>query len=789
MRLLTDTGYKNILDCSIGEQVKYFDINTGEVKFNSLLAIEQLTAKNYPDQLVTIPAVLDKFGQEVTPKSIEVTPIDTKWYTINGQYTFFAMQSVWVNLHVKHASQIEVGDTIYDDNDGDIVVTSVESFTDKDKIWYRLTISGDHSFVADGVTEHNASRYWVGGTGTWDASSTTHWGSASGTADNASVPGTGDDVIFDSASNATAYTMTTSGTLNCANQTMGAPLAGALTWSAGGATLNCYGSVSFAANQVINNSGLSFSMNATSGTKTITTNDIQANLNWKFNGSGGTFQLAGDLGIGAGSFDRTAGTFDPSTYIVAFVGASHTITGDITFYQLRLVPNTAAKTNSITLAGNPTVTNLLTISNGATATNRVLIFSSFVGTARTITAASISIANADFRDITGAGAASWDMSAASGGSGNCGGNTMQALGDAAFTTAADQHWVQANGGSWSTAANWTSRVPLPQDNVFMDCAFGTSKTVTADMPRIGKNVSWTGATWTTALTWSNGVSITMHGNLTLITGLTTSGTNTLTFEGRGSQTITTNGVVLTPTVATNAAVGTYSLADNLVTNRVISVASGTLSAVNGGNNYTITTPQWALSGGTLALGSGTHIWNGTGGFNITGTTIAASTGTIKQTDTSNTAITFTGNGQTFNNLWFDRGTSTGNITIAGSNTFAEFKDTGTAAHSILFAAATAQNISTFTVNGSAGKEITINSTTTGIHTINKTGGGKLTCDYLNIQHSVVRPLNVWYATNSTNNQATATAGSGWIFSAQPAASTIAAKRNRGRFNFTPISNG
>jgi len=77
----------------------------------------------------------------------------------------------------------------------------------------------------------------------------------------------------------------------------------------------------------------------------------------------------------------------------------------------------------------------------------------------------------DFKDITGAGAASWDMSAAAGYTGDCGGNSMKALGAAAFTTATTQHWTNANNGDWSLNTNWTSRVPLPQDSVIMDKAF------------------------------------------------------------------------------------------------------------------------------------------------------------------------------------------------------------------------------------------------------------------------------------------------------------------------------
>jgi hypothetical protein len=80
-----------------------------------------------------------------------------------------------------------------------------------------------------------ATRYWVGGgsTGAWSATGNTNWGTASGTADNASVPTTGDDVIFDGAggtgsANCTAFTTTS---LNSFVQTTG--YTGTFTHTAG----------------------------------------------------------------------------------------------------------------------------------------------------------------------------------------------------------------------------------------------------------------------------------------------------------------------------------------------------------------------------------------------------------------------------------------------------------------------------------------------------------------------------------------------------------------------------
>lgn len=53
-----------------------------------------------------------------------------------------------------------------------------------------------------------ADRYWVGGSGTWDASSTANWSETSGGAGGASAPTSVDDVYFDSLSASANYTVT-----------------------------------------------------------------------------------------------------------------------------------------------------------------------------------------------------------------------------------------------------------------------------------------------------------------------------------------------------------------------------------------------------------------------------------------------------------------------------------------------------------------------------------------------------------------------------------------------------
>lgn len=58
-----------------------------------------------------------------------------------------------------------------------------------------------------------ASRFWVGGTGTWDQTTTTHWSATSGGAGGVAVPTASDDVTFDANSGAGTVTISVSAPL------------------------------------------------------------------------------------------------------------------------------------------------------------------------------------------------------------------------------------------------------------------------------------------------------------------------------------------------------------------------------------------------------------------------------------------------------------------------------------------------------------------------------------------------------------------------------------------------
>jgi len=78
-----------------------------------------------------------------------------------------------------------------------------------------------------------ATYYWVGGSGTWDSTTTTNWAASSGGAGNAGVPTSSDNVVFDANSNTGTSSFTvTAVDPQCQDLTIGS-LDGAMTLSAG----------------------------------------------------------------------------------------------------------------------------------------------------------------------------------------------------------------------------------------------------------------------------------------------------------------------------------------------------------------------------------------------------------------------------------------------------------------------------------------------------------------------------------------------------------------------------
>lgn len=146
-----------------------------------------------------------------------------------------------------------------------------------------------------------ADRYWVGGTGTWNTSSTTVWSASSGGASGASVPTAADNVIFDQAA---TYTVTLTGALACLSLTV---TAGTVTFQSTG-TIAVSGNFTLRTGTVWTASGL-LTFNSTTS-QNITTAGTTMACPFTFNGVGGAWTLVDALTMTTRILTLTNGTLN-----------------------------------------------------------------------------------------------------------------------------------------------------------------------------------------------------------------------------------------------------------------------------------------------------------------------------------------------------------------------------------------------------------------------------------------------------------------------------------------------
>lgn len=139
-----------------------------------------------------------------------------------------------------------------------------------------------------------ANYFWVGGTGTWDNTSTTNWATSSGGAGSAGVPTGADTVTFDANSFLSAsQTCTTSSTAVCSNLTIGAVAnTPTFNFSAG---VTVYGSISISGTATWS-ANPSITLAATATGKTVALGGLATaaftNCYLVFNGSGGGWTMS-----------------------------------------------------------------------------------------------------------------------------------------------------------------------------------------------------------------------------------------------------------------------------------------------------------------------------------------------------------------------------------------------------------------------------------------------------------------------------------------------------------------
>ncbi len=639
-------------------------------------------------------------------------------------------------------------------------------------------------FIFSGNTAHAANRFWVGGTGNW-SDATNHWASVSNGAPGAgNLPTASDNVFFDSFSGAgittvdasvftddldfTGYTgnfagsqpLTISGSL-----TLGAGMTRTYT---GIITFNATSSKTITSNNIILSSSINFNgaggswvfqdaLNNNAGSilfnnGTLNTNGKTVSVGFFTSNTSNTRTLnmaSSDIRIGGGgssawSFNITGLTFiapailrfNNTTSInlttnftyndvifnnIGFPGAQPIISGSNTFTNLTMNSWFGSNIASIYLSANQTITGTLTIS-GNSPVSRILVQSNTIGTPRTLTVGAVSLSNVDFMDIIGAGGASPFAGTSIG---NSLGNT-----NITTTTPVTRYWV-GNGGNWSSIAHWSATsggvsgasVPLSQDSVIFDANSITlsSQTIITDMPRLSADLNFTGVLNNPALSFTS-TDNTMYGSLTLSSGMTLTGNNSLIFSPRSSVNLTSAGRDFgSVQIYINAPGGSLTLQDNLVSLYIFHLDFGVFD-VNNKNIRSFAFSSNTSNSRVLNMGSGVWTIYGSSGavWNVSGSgiTLNANTSTIKFSESSGTvnSKSFVGGGLTYNNIWFSNptsGSSIGTWVVNGSNIFNDFKDDNTSAHTVNFTAGTTQTVNTFTVAGSAGNLITLNSSVNG----------------------------------------------------------------------------
>lgn len=489
-----------------------------------------------------------------------------------------------------------------------------------------------------------ATYYWVGGSGTWDNSSTANWSASSGGAAGAGPPNNADTAIFD-ANSGTAATVTVAATAVSLSTTInksdinlslsGSPTlcttAGTLTFTTGTITLNNNTlTTGFFVSNNSNTRTIAFgtgniTISGNNGvvwnTSTVTNLSVTGTptVNLTYSGATGTRSVNAGVQTEANSFiyNVTAGTdtFSPTTSSghaiksLNLTGFNGTLTAiGCTFYgNLTLSSGITMGTNNnpytfAATSGTQTITGAgKTINQPITQNNPGAVLelqdnlTMAAGRTFTLTAGTL--------DLTG-NSGNWTLSSGLFASSNSNTRVIR-FGTGNIT-------VTGSGTVWNTGTlTGLTYTGTPTVNVSNNSATATTVTTGAwpestslnfnytvgtytltDTNAVYKNVNFTGFTGTVG-----NAARTIYGNLIIAAGSTlTAGANATTFAATsGTQQITTNGITLDFPLTFNGIGGTFAFQDALTqgSTRAFTITNGTLQLKNG---VTSTVGAFATSG-------------------------------------------------------------------------------------------------------------------------------------------------------------------------------------------------
>lgn len=518
-------------------------------------------------------------------------------------------------------------------------------------------------------------RYWVLGTGTWDATNTVNWSDSSGGLGGFSVPTAADNVFFDANSNvlATAFTVTMANSPRVCNDFTASGLDGTMTLAGSAIGLTVSGSLTFQATNFTRTYTGTTTFNATTTGKTVTTNGVAFGGAITFDGVGGGWTLGSALTTSTASTTTlTNGALDIQSYTLStglFISTNlntRTIafgTGQISCIGTGTVWNTT-QTTGLTITGTKLVnvtsvgSTAITVNPGSLSETDSISFN-FTGGTYALTFLAVATRSARNIDFTGY-AGTWGVTS----TGVIYGNLKLSTGMTLTASTSAMSFSATSGTQTITSNTKTLNFPLTFNGVGGTFQLQDALTM--------------GSTRTATLT--NGTLDLNGQTLTVGTAFTTAtGTKNLTFNG---------GTLVCPTGATtafnNAAPTNFTTTAGTGTGTISMTAATFKTFVGGGSTFNCTLNQGGLGALTIT-GSNTF-------SNITNTVQPAS-------------VLFTaGTTNTFTN--FNLSGTAGNLITIGSPTFASHtlsKASGTVSSDFL-------SISRSTATGGAGWYAGANST-------------------------------------------------------------------------------
>ena len=420
-----------------------------------------------------------------------------------------------------------------------------------------------------------ANRFWVGGSGTWNGSATTHWSTTSGGSNGASAPTATDDVIFDASSGTGTVTM---GAAKC--KSLDASTTSILTWSFVNNSCTVSGDVTFKA-------GLTFTGNYavvckgtgsqlfTSGGNTIRSLSIDAT-------SAGKYTIQDNLSV-SNLFTISSGSFDANNHDISTgcfnISNSTSLTVTMGSGTWTLTGDNGTYTDIWTIGPNPSFVTIVPNTSTIKFTNSSSATKNFLGAGKT------------YNNIwfTGTGTGQYNISDS---------NTFNDFKDDNSAT----HTLNFIHGTTQTVTSWTVSgsaghpITLSSDTTSAFTLSKSSGTVTSDYLNISYSTATGGATWNA-------------GNNSIDNGNNT-GWN-----------------FFVPTYKLTVAVGTFILTGisslfsrgrSLVTAVTAFTLTGVSILAHCGRNITVTVGSFSLSGISIITSFGRHMITLVSTFSLTG---------------------------------------------------------------------------------------------------------------------------------------------------------------------------